>query len=140
MMVSDLIFDGYLFFAGKIRLKKTLTLENEKVAVTVCGRVHYAKLWVNGKYAGEYLFNDSLDVSEFTVKGENVIEIELTTGSRNLFGPFHNAIKQESFYVTPSSFALSQEGFKNGEYTEAYSFIRTGLFDYDGMFRLELDE
>ena len=138
--VSDLIFDGYLFFAGKIRLKKTLTLENEKVAVTVCGRVHYAKLWVNGKYAGEYLFNDSLDVSEFAVKGENVIEIELTTGSRNLFGPFHNAIKQESFYVTPSSFALSQEGFKNGEYTEAYSFIRTGLFDYDGMFRLELDE
>ena len=129
-----------MFFAGKIRLKKTLTLENEKVALTVCGRVHYAKLWVNGKYAGEYLFNDSLDVSEFAVKGENVIEIELTTGSRNLFGRFHNDIKQESFCVTPSSLALSQEGLKSGEYTEAYSFIRTGLFDDDGMFRLELDE
>ena len=99
------------------------------------GRVHYAKLWINGEYAGEYLFNDSLDISKYAVEGENKIEIEITTGSRNLFGPFHDSKKTETFYAYPYSFTFigSWDNFKCDRYTDRYSFARTGLFEYDGM-------
>lgn len=138
--VADLVKDGYLFFAGRIRLKKTINLSDPNVNLKITGRVHYAKLWVNGRYAGEYLFNDSIDVSDCAVKGENEIILEVVTGSRNLFGPFHDAAEEESYYVKPSSFTFCGQwnGFDCAAYTERYSFVRTGLFDCDGQFRLDI--
>ena len=138
--VADLVKDGYLFFAGRIRLKKTINLSDPNVNLKITGRVHYAKLWVNGRYAGEYLFNDSIDVSDCAVKGENEIILEIVTGSRNLFGPFHDATEEESYYVKPSSFTFCGQwnDFDCAAYTERYSFVRTGLFDCDGQFRLDI--
>ena len=86
------------------------------------------------------MFNDSLNISRFARIGENTIEIEITTGSRNLFGPFHDAKKRESLYVTPKSFSQKWNDGNDSDYTEEYSFVRTGIFNYDGQFRLLLEE
>lgn len=139
--VCDLVHDGFLFFAGKIVLKKLIKVTSMSTMLRLVGRVHYAKVFVNGRFAGECLFNHTLDVSEFITVGDNLIEIELTTGSRNLFGPFHDKVKQETFYATPRSFSFfgQWDEFQCENYTDSYFFIRTGLFDFDGQFRLSLD-
>lgn len=135
--IRDMLFDGYPFFAGKIRLKTTLVLDNTDLALQLSGRIHYAKLFVNGDYAGEYLFADTLDISKFAKVGSNSVEIELFTGTRNLLGPFHLANAEESFYVTPGSFVWDGwENFQHGNYRKSYSFVRTGLFQHNGQFRL----
>ena len=139
--VDDLIFDGYLFFAGKIRLKKELMLDKTDVSLKITGRIHFAKLYVNGEYAGDYMFNDTLDISKFAKLGKNEIEVELLTGSRNLFGPFHDKKKVESFWVGPSSFSFygHWNNFEYEGYTDTYSFARAGIFECDGQFRVVVD-
>ncbi len=140
-VIDDLIFDGYLFFAGKIRLRKEIELDKTDVSLKITGRIHFAKLYVNGKYVGDYMFNDTLDISEFAKQGKNEIEVELLTGSRNLFGPFHDKRKIESFWVGPSSFSFygRWNNFKCDDYTSAYSFARAGIFECDGQFRVVVD-
>ena len=141
-IVNDLLFDGFTFFAGKIRLKNKIYLSGTNVSLKITGRIHYAKLFINGNYAGDYLFNDELNVSDYAIKGENIIEIELYTGSRNLFGPFHEKGKTESFYAAPSSFSMAgswKEDFTSSKYSPSYTFVRTGIFEYDGQFRVEID-
>lgn len=87
------------------------------------------------------LFNDALDISKFAKQGKNEIEVELLTGSRNLFGPFHDKRKVESFWVGPSSFSFygRWDNFKCDDYTSAYSFARAGIFECDGQFRVVVD-
>ena len=140
-VIDDLIFDGYLFFAGKIRLRKEIELDKTDVSLKITGRIHFAKLYVNGKYVGDYMFNDALDISKFAKRGKNEIEVELLTGSRNLFGPFHDKRKVESFWVGPSSFSFygRWNNFKCDDYTSAYSFARAGIFECDGQFRVVVD-
>ncbi len=140
-VIDDLIFDGYLFFAGKIRLRKEIELDKTDVSLKITGRIHFAKLYVNGKYVGDYMFNDALDISKFAKQGKNEIEVELLTGSRNLFGPFHDKRKVESFWVGPSSFSFygRWNNFKCDDYTSAYSFARAGIFECDGQFRVVVD-
>ena len=135
--IRDMLFDGYPFFAGKIRLKTTLILDDTDLALQLSGRIHYAKLFVNGHYAGEYLFTDTLDISKFAKVGNNNVEIELFTGTRNLLGPFHHANAEESFYVTPGSFVWDGwENLQHSNYRKSYSLVRTGLFPHNGQFRL----
>ncbi len=135
--IRDMIFDGYPFFAGKIRVKCELTLDSVDVALRLSGRIHYAKLFVNNNYVGEYMFTDTLDISAFAKLGHNIVEIELFTGARNLLGPFHLANAEESFYVTPSSFVCNGwQDFQHNNYRKSYSLVRTGIFPYNGQFRL----
>ena len=135
--ISDMLFDGYAFFAGKIRLQTTLHLDETDVCLRLTGRTHYAKLFVNGNYTGAYVFDDVLDISAFAKHGENVLQIELYTGARNLLGPFHLANAVESFYATPESFVWKGwKDFSHPNYRKSYALVRTGIFDFDGQFRL----
>ena len=139
--MRDLISDGFLFFAGNITLTKTIIVNSADALIQLTGRIHYAKIYINGQFAGECLFNDTVDVSKYLKIGENTVEIELVTGSRNLFGPFHVKGREETFHATPYAFTFTGawKDFKCDEYRESYSFVKTGIFDYDGQFRLILN-
>ncbi len=135
--IQDMLFDGYTFFAGKIRLQCELTLDNTDVALRLPGRTHYAKLFINNQYVGEYMLTDTLDISAYAKLGKNIVEIELFTGSRNLLGPFHLVNAEESFYVTPGSFVWDNwQDFQHSNYRKSYAFVRTGVFPHNGQFRL----
>ena len=123
--VQNLITDGYPFFAGTIRLKRTVTLENTDVILEFMGRFHAMKVWVNGSLAGRLLFDDQIDISEFTCVGENEIVLELIVSNRNLFGPHHTAADEEPESVGPYTFELPGT-WKNGksqQYREDYAFV-----------------
>lgn len=136
--IQDLLSDGYPFFAGRICLQTQLDLKDPNVLLKITGRTHFVRAYMNGRAVGEYLFNDALDVSQYAKVGSNTVVLELYTGCRNLFGPFHFAGAEESFQVTPYCFDFlrNREGAYLKDYRNSYSFVRCGLFEYDGQFRL----
>lgn len=124
--VSELITDGYPFFCGDIVLEQKVNVEETDCELVIDKRFQLISVKVNGKNAGKMMFSSRLDISEFLVKGENVIEITLTIGNRNLLGPFHTHW-QEDFSVGPYTFERMGT-WKNGKsehYREGYSFVKT---------------
>ena len=122
-VVSDLIFDGYPFFAGVITLKKTLIHDGGDCVLKIDGDYGYAEVLVNGKLAKKSYFSDKVDVTSLVVKGENQIEITLYTGNRNLLGPHHNVIENCS-WVGPDTFDLTTQEESEKRYLFAETPIR----------------
>lgn len=130
----DFVTEGFPFFAGKMRLKKAFVCENGKkkhsTRLMFSGRYHWADVHINGKFAGSAGFEDFVDVSDLIVAGENVAEIDLYTGNRNLLGPHHIKGAEEELSVSPYSFELNgtwKDG-KSEEFTNRYSFVRFGFW------------
>ena len=124
--ITCLIKDGYPFFAGNITLKQTFTAGKGNTVLVVDKRFHAIDVKVNGKYAGKMIFSDKLDISAFTVNGENEIELTLTVGNRNLLGPFHT-IEQEPMAISPYTFERigTWKDGKSELLTEKYAFVKT---------------
>ena len=84
-----------------------------------------AKVYVNGRMAGELFFERRIDISSYAVEGENEIEVEFLIGNRNLLGPFHCAWPE--IMVSPRLYGLCNlPDNENGE--ARYRFYR---FYYD---------
>lgn len=88
-MTNALYKNGYPFFSGDLVLKGTLDYAGEgKAILAIGGRYIQAKVRANGK---EMLFamDDKGDITSLLSKGENEVEIVLSSSLRNLFGPYH---------------------------------------------------
>ena len=122
---------GFPFFAGNISLKREFVANSNNVKLKLKGRYHYAEITVNGRIAGSLMFTDTIDVSDFVVKGKNTLEIKLYSGNRNLLGPHHRANDDEDTAVGPYAFDFTDTWIKDGspEFTPRYSFSKFGLFD-----------
>ena len=88
-VVSDLIFDGYPFFAGDITLRKKFTYSGGECVLNVAGEYGYAEVYVNNKKAVKSYFDTKVDVTSLVNVGENELIVKLFTGNRNLLGPHH---------------------------------------------------
>ena len=126
---QDITVQGFPFFHGAMRLKRTITVQSANWQLRCAGRVQYMRVFVNGQKAGTLLFSDTLDLSPYLHPGENVLELELMASNRNLFGPHHNAAAPEPLFVDPTLFSLygSWHNGKSEEYRENYAFVRFGL-------------
>ena len=123
--VCNLITDGYPFFSGNITLRRTVEMQHTDVVLEFKGRFHAMKVWVNGSEAGSLLFENQLDISEFTQKGTNEIVIELIVSNRNMYGPHHMVSDEEPMFVGPHSFELpdSWVAGRSIEYRDSYAFV-----------------
>lgn len=86
---------GLPFYTGEIAAKKEFFLrKGGKRYEFACG-LHGAavRVFINGRLAGDVLWNRRLDVTELLVDGKNEIELRLYNNLRNLFGPHHNKLK-----------------------------------------------
>ena len=119
--VSEPVLEGLPFFRGKLIMSQKAVFPNRGILLKVIGRYVTAKVWVNGKAAGELLFDKSLDISPYAVQGENEIRIEFTIGNRNLLGPFHFEGKEDG--VSPGVFATCNLP-KNKDGHPRYKFYR----------------
>ena len=128
--VTDLIFDGYPFFSGKITLQQELWLDETNVELEFVGRFQTANVWVNGKKAGSLLLNKRIDISPYSQKGENEVVIELTVSNRNMLGPHHNKEYEEPYSVGPYTFELPETWMngKSNAYRKTYSFVKVPIF------------
>lgn len=124
------ILDGEPFFAGRATYAQTVHCDGKTaVSLRLNGRVHYAEISVNGKRAGDLLFDDELDLTDFLAKGENEIEITTYNSCRNKMGPFHFKAAEEPIGVSPGTFELfgTWKDGKSTEQVETYRFVRNGI-------------
>lgn len=123
--ISELITDGYPFFAGTVTLKQTLSLSSANVILHVPGRFQAAAVRVNGSFAGKLLFENKLDISRFAHIGDNDLEIGVTTSNRNLLGPHHFGQEEEPMSVCPWIFELNGcwNNGKSNLHLDRYAFV-----------------
>lgn len=129
--VADPVLDGYPFFAGYMVLEKTFTVERLcKTQLDLPGGYARCTLCINGRPVEMSYFAQSADISDYIKIGENVAQITLYSGNRNLLGPHHNAQFEEPTHAAPRIFELTGS-WKNGKSEmerRSYSFVRFGLF------------
>ncbi|MBN2581599.1 MAG: hypothetical protein JXL80_00925 [Planctomycetes bacterium] len=95
---GDLTAEGYPFFAGRVTLSDTVTLDrpagDERLVLELpnLDATVLAKVRVNGREAGAILWPPyECDITDCVAAGENRIEIELVGSLRNLLGPHHRS-------------------------------------------------
>jgi len=124
-IVTEPVFDGFPFFAGKLSLKQNITIDNTDVILRFDGTWHIAYIKVNGQYAGKMIYGNEIDIGRFVIFGNNTIEIDIIVGNRNLLGPHHNLL-YENGLVEPYSFELTGE-WKEGKsesFANRYNLIK----------------
>ena len=87
--ISEPVLEGLPFFRGELVLRQKIRLPSKDVLLKVMGHYLTAEVKINGKEAGELLFERQLDISPYANEGENDIEVTFCLGNRNLLGPFH---------------------------------------------------
>ena len=130
-VVTDLVKEGYPFFAGDITLEKDFECSGEPVILKLSGEYCLAEVKINGKSVKKSYFYNRIDISDYVVKGKNHAEITLYTGNRNLLGPHHLKDDEDPACVGPFTWELVgswNNGVSSMERPE-YSFVRFGLFE-----------
>ena len=123
--VTDIVVDGFPFFAGDFTLKQNVLLDSSETMLRIPGNYHVAEVTVNGNFAGKLLFEKELDISHVAVKGENTIEVKFTVSNRNLYGPHHyGGFINDG--ITPWTFELynTWDEDESYMYRQDYSFKR----------------
>ena len=128
--ITELITDGYPFFAGNIRLKFNMMLKNRNVNLKLDGAFQCGIVYINGKIAGKLFFGNDLDISSFAKEGENTVEVDTIIGNRNLLGPHHYAIEPEPLGVNPEILESGPWNKGNSKmFKKSYAFVSAKLFN-----------
>ena len=123
--VTEPVYDGFPFFAGKLSLKQKIMLDTTNTVLKFDGTWHIAYVRINGKYAGKMIYSNEIDISPYAVLGENMVEVDLVIGNRNLLGPHHNVL-YENMGVGPFEFEMTGE-WKQGRsesFGDRYNLIK----------------
>ncbi len=130
--LSHIEQQGFPFFAGSITLKKELVLSsNQCVLQYQKNGVNVIKVRINGYELSPVLWGDHIDLSNYCVAGNNLIEITLVNNLRNMLGPHHLQCG-ESYNVTPALF-YQEECIWSGwsiddpAFCEDYCFTALGI-------------
>ncbi len=120
--------DGYPFFKGALKLSRKLKVDSGKASVRITGRFTACEVYLNGEYAGDCLFDDTVDISRFVLPGDNLLELNVYSTYRNMYGPFHY-IKAEPMSVGPPQFLFENEWKDGGcqNFCNRYAFVNFGI-------------
>ena len=135
--IDDLLQNGYPFFSGRIKLsacfempriipERKYFLKFKKPSVTA------ANVFVNGSFVKMIGWAPyEADVTKYLSDGKNMIELELVTSRRNLFGPHHHE-EGELYGVGPGSYytwTWRDYGAKTRRsvWDERYCFVKFGI-------------
>ena len=126
--LSRTVEEGYPFFAGTLKLQKTFVSDGKPTRLLLSGRYATAKVRLNGTPVGDTMFTDEVVLTSALKRGENLLEIDLVSGNRNLLGPHYN-VDSECYFVCPSTFT-AEGTWENGKSTvwrDDPSFVFFGL-------------
>lgn len=129
--VTDIVKDGYPFYAGKITVSTVYDYKKGMpTELYATGRRAVCNVSVNGRHVADLMFTDHVNIKKYLTEGENKITLTLCNSCRNLMGPHHRH-DPEPFGVGPGTFSFENEWDVNGEvcpgYNPAYSFVRFGI-------------
>lgn len=126
MMVTDMIMGGYPFFAGNMTVKNPFESDGKPCDLRLPKNLQLCYLKVNDKTVDKGYFDQVVDISQYVVEGNNVAEITVYTGNRNLLGPHHFIPELEPKFASPQKFDFILR-YKNGECDrerQSYSFVK----------------
>lgn len=130
VILSELEKQGFLFFAGSLKVKKTITVSgtDRKLKLDLKG-VTAVNACINCKKLRTIAYAPfEADISEYLKEGENEIELEIVNSLRNLLGPHHVKDFKEKC-TAPDSFHEVKNPFLpwDTERTKEYNIRVTGL-------------
>ncbi len=127
VMPQSITTQGFPFFHESMVLRTKVQVEDTDWSLRCTGRLQYAKVRVNCQDAGMLLLQNKLDLSKFLRVGENVLELELMSSNRNLFGPFH-CQTAEPMLVFPDLFSCfgTWKNWVSPDYNPEYAFVPFG--------------
>lgn len=130
-VITNMVTEGYPFFAGDVCLKKTLEFRGERTLLDLKGRMHLTEIFVNGRRVEKSYFKNTADITHYLTVGENEILVHIYSGNRNLLGPHHLKDQEEPIRVSPASFELigTWENGKSVKERDSYSFVGFGIFE-----------
>ncbi len=137
---TDLTSQGYWFYAGNVRLTRSVDLpgewfEEQKRQIWLeldPPNAALVRAFVNGKDAGARAWRPyRFDVTELLRPGQNEVTLELFGSCRNLLGPHHHW-RGEVLYTGPAfGFTKSAEEHEpevpENTWVDRYCFIQFGL-------------
>ena len=135
---GDLVSDGYPFYAGRINLTDTVSLdapaEGERIVLELPGidAAALVKVHVNGAEAGVIMWAPyEIDITSLVKTGTNQIEVELVSTLRNLLGPHHRP-SGEPDQCWGTDYTLYPNWLKDEEelrkrWTDDYLFLNFGI-------------
>lgn len=127
--VSDIVTDGYPFFAGAVEVETEYEYSTGRgTELYLNGRYSVCEVTVNGCFAGRLMFTNHCDLSGLLTEGKNKIGLKLYNSNRNLLGPHHRH-DPEPYAVGPNTFSFENEwhGEECPGYTDRYAFVRFGI-------------
>ena len=101
-------------------------LDQTNVRLRINGTWQIAYVKCNGQNAGKLIYSNTIDLSDCTVEGENLIEIDFIIGNRNRFGPHHYGGPDENYAIDPPKFDLAGT-WKDGNsdcYADHYNLLK----------------
>ncbi len=127
---SALYLEGYPFYNGELRLRGKLRYSGEgRAFLSLDGRFIQAKVLVGEKQA-LFAMDKRGEITNLLEKGENEVEILLSSSLRNLFGPYH-LIDSENRPIGCPSFtfrgAWPQDGSLPKGFTPEYLSVPFGV-------------
>ena len=139
-VMRDITGSGYPFFAGEMTFRTMATVEGEgDVSFVINGNYGTAHIKWNA-YETDAVLSNRVTVPREFVRTENMVEITLISGNRNLLGPFHHRIHPEPVSVYPLLYTIKDptgkplwKDGKNPNYRDNYSIVPFGI-------RLKSDE
>lgn len=122
------------FFSGEILVEKNFSVADNNKKISLCTKgINAVEVYVNEKLVEKSIWsNNSIDLSEYLVIGNNTIRLKLVNNLRNLLGP-HHLEEGESYFVLPSMF-IKGENFWNWipgkltEWNDNYCFVETTVY------------
>lgn len=130
---GELTKQNLWFYRGNVKFSVPFEAGSEKYAIYLedfSGTA--AEVYVNGKKAGVICRAPyRLDVSDYTIQGENILELILYGSNRNLLGPHHHISENPHFVGVPTF--LGKKGFTDFIYpqivdedthVDRYSFVK----------------
>lgn len=101
--VDCLAKDGYPFFRGTISLEQNVYVDGANKILCIPERFQLIDLYVNDQFVKRMMFDYKVDLSKYLHKGDNNIRLNLVVSNRNLLGPHHNVLEEQT-NVGPYSF------------------------------------
>jgi hypothetical protein len=137
--IAEMTGQGLFNFCGTVRARtkfKAKPARNRRFVLTY-DRPDFTAgtLFVNGREAREMGIPPyRIDITDFLAAGDNTVEIRMTSGARNLFGPFHHVKGRHPYvghtvfkgYVEFEDFVAFPE-LKDSTRTDKYAVVPFGL-------------
>jgi len=126
VLVSDTVKEGYPFFAGNMTVKVQFESDGLPCRLKLPTNAHLTYLKVNGVSVEKGYFEEAPDISACVRKGDNIAEITVYSGNRNLLGPHHYGPEPEPNFAAPQMFDFILR-YKNGvcdRESKRYSFVK----------------